>query len=292
MKKRSTSSPSVFIMENLDKKVVRKYKRKHKTPYPITVPEHQMLKLLGTTRVKHPRLLKKRLRYFEEQFIEGKTMNENTDNTYLINIFTNYIYELRLVNASSLKKYIKWNNNSEFFHFQVDSFSKYVKKYKFKDKLAKMGLSDNLIDVFKSVKMDDNRKMYLIHGDFHRKNVIERYGEYFVIDWEHATYGDLAFEIAMHFTRESYSEEHMKLLIDRICTTLSIDPNLLIRDIRMYRNFEKIRRSFDKLNKACELQKERKDFRETLDEAYETYKYLAIAKTKDELRKIIVSKSK
>ena len=61
MKKTKTSSPSVIIMENLDKKVVRKYKRKIRTPYPITVPEKKILKLLKYTNIKHPKLVKKGL---------------------------------------------------------------------------------------------------------------------------------------------------------------------------------------------------------------------------------------
>ena len=240
MRRRSTSSSRTFIMDDIDKKTIRKYKKHKPTPYPVTVPEHKILKLLAASRVKHPKLVKNRLRYFEEEYIEGNRVVNKTDNTVLIKVLTSYIYELRNVNASPISSYIKWNNNTEYFHHQVDYFKAYTRKYKFRDKLAKMGLDDNLIDVFKTVKMDDNRKMYLIHGHFCRDNIIERNGDYYVIDWETSTYGDMAYEIAMHFSKEKYSEEQMKLLIDRLCATLTINPQTLIRDIRMYENFEKI----------------------------------------------------
>ena len=289
MRKRSTSSSRTYIMDDIDVRTIRKYKKHKPTPYPVTVPEHKTLKLLAASRVRHPKLVKNRLRYFEEEYIEGNRLVNKIDNTILIKVLTNYIYELRNVNASPISSYIKWNNNTEFFHYQIDYFKAYAKKYKFREKLEKMGLDDNLIDVFKTVKMDDNRKMYLIHGNFCKDNIIERHGDYYVIDWETATYGDIAYEIAMHFSKEKYTEEQMKILIDRLCATLTINPNLLIRDIRMYENFEKIRICFEKLNLACTLQKERKDFREALDDAYQSYMYLAIAKSKDELKGIIVS---
>ena len=57
----------------------------------------------------------------------------------------------------------------------------------------------------------------------------------------------------MHLSKENYSEEEIKLLIDRLCGSLSIDPENFLRDIKLYKNFEKIRVSFDKMNKACEL---------------------------------------
>lgn len=290
MKKKKTSSPSTFIMDDINKKSVRKYKTKNRTYYPVSVPEHVMLSLLDKTRVKHPKVLKKRLRYFEEEHINGKNVNKSIDNSVLIGVLTSYIYELRTVHPGALKKYIKWNNNTEFLRYQLSSFKEYIKKYKFKDKLAKMGLDENLINVFNKVHMDDNRKMYLIHGDFQKSNLIEYDGMYYIIDWEHATYGDLAYEIAMHLSKEEYAEEEIKLLVDRLCGSLSINADNFIRDIRLYKNLEKIRISFDKMNKACELQKARKDFRHALDEAYSSYMFLAIAKTKEEIKEIIISK--
>lgn len=290
MKKKKTSSPSTFIMDDINKKTVRKYKRKNKTYYPVSVPEHVMLKFLDRTRVKHPKVIKKRFRYFEEEYIDGKKVSKDLDNSVLIGVLTSIIYELRTIYPGYLKKYIKWNNNTEFLRFQLSSFREYIKKYKFKDKLAKMGLDEELIGVFRKIHMDDNRKMYLIHGDFQKSNLLEHAGMYYIVDWEHATYGDLAYEIAMHLSKENYSEEEIKLLIDRLCGSLSIDPENFLRDIKLYKNFEKIRVSFDKMNKACELQKAKKDFRHALDEAYESYKFLAIAKSKEEIKQIIISK--
>ena len=148
MKKKKTSSPSTFIMDDINKKTVRKYRRKNKTYYPVSVPEHVMLKLLDRTRVKHPKFLKKRFRYFEEEYIDGKKVGKDIDNSVLIGVLTSYIFELRTVHPGALTKYIKWNNNTEFLRYQLQSFREYIKKYKFKDKLAQMGLDESLIYVF------------------------------------------------------------------------------------------------------------------------------------------------
>lgn len=289
MKKIKTSSPTTIIMDSISKKVVRKYKKNKKTYYTKTIPEHITLKLLDRSRVKHPKVLKNRLGYFEEEFIEGRAVNQRFDTTVLIGVLSSYIYELKTINLDAIRKYIKWNNNTEFFKFQIKKFKEYISKYKYKEKLARMGLDENLVNVFNKATMDNNRKMYFIHGDFQKSNLLECYGVYYILDWEYATYGDLAYEIAIHLSKEEYSEEHLKILVDRLCGALSLNPETFIRDIRMYNNFEKIRASFDKLNKACELQKAKQDFRKELDEAYESYKFLANAKSKEELKQIIMS---
>jgi thiamine kinase-like enzyme len=253
------------------------------------VPENEILKLLDNTRVKHPKLLKNKFKCFEEEYIEGRVVSSSIDNSLLINMLSNYIFELKNININPIKKYIKWKDNTEFFYFQLASLIKASRKYKYKNKLAQMGLDENLLQPFKNVRMNDSRNLYIIHGDFCKKNIIEKFGEYYIIGWEYATFGDIAYEIAIHLSRESYSEQEMKLLIDRICASLALEPNSLIKDIKSYMDFERIRICFERLNRACELQKNKKDIREDLDAAYEYYKYLANAKSKDEIKSIILS---
>ena len=123
------------------------------------------------------------------------------------------------------------NNNTEFLRFQLSSFREYIKKYKFKDKLAKMGLDEELIGVFRKIHMDDNRKMYLIHGDFQKSNLLEHAGMYYIVDWEHATYGDLAYELARHFILMEYSYEEKEIFINRLCDNISVNIETLKNDI-------------------------------------------------------------
>ena len=288
MKKTKTSSPSVIIMENIDKKIVRKYKRKIKTPYPITVPEKKILKLLKYTNIKHPKLVKSGFRYLEEEFVEGRPLilPEN-DKTVLINLFSHYVFEMKKLNPSLIKRHIKWNNNSEFLYMQVKNLEKTVKKYKHKLKLEQMGLNINQLSVFKNIRLDDSRKMSIIHGDIRRENILSRYGEYYLIDWEYATYGDIAYEFAMHFIRENYNEKEMNIILERMCSSLLLDPSSLMRDIKVYMNFETLRLSFYKLNEACELAKKKQTFDHMLDYVYDYYDNLQSAKPKEELRRII-----
>lgn len=288
MKKTKTSSPSVIIMENIDKKIVRKYKRKTKTPYPITVPEKKILKLIKYTNIKHPKLVSKGFRYFEEEFVEGRPLVVNEeDKTVIINLFSHYVFELRKVDTTPIKRHIKWKNNTEFLHMQVKYLEKMVKKYKYLPKLEQMGLSINQLLAFKNLRLDDTRKMSLIHSDIRRENILSRYGEYYLIDWENATCGDLAYEFAMHFVRERYNEKEMNIILERMCSSLLLDPTSLMRDIKVYMNFETLRLSFYKLNEACELAKKKQDFNEVLNYVYDFYDNLQSAKPKEELRRII-----
>lgn len=288
MKKTKTSSPSVIIMENIDKKIVRKYKRKIKTPYPITVPEKKILKLIKYTNIKHPKLVKKGFRYFEEEFVEGRPLVVNEeDKTVIINLFSHYVFELRKVDTTPIKRHVKWKNNTEFLHMQVKYLEKMVKKYKYLPKLEQMGLSVNQLLAFKNLRLDDTRKMSLIHSDIRRENILSRYGEYYLIDWEYATCGDLAYEFAMHFVRENYNEREMNIVLERLCSSLLIEPTSLMRDIKVYMNFETLRISFQKLNDACLLAKNNQEYDHMLSYAYEYYNNLQSAKSKEELRKII-----
>lgn len=290
MKKTKTSSPSVIIMENIDKKVVRKYRRKVKTPYPITVPEKKILKLIKKTNIKHPKLVKNSFRYFEEEFVEGKPLElPQDDKTVILNLLSHYIFEMKKISPEPIKRYIKWNNNSEFLYMQVKYLEKMIKKYKFKDKLEQMGLNLNQVLIFKNIRLDDSRKMSIIHCDIKKENILSRYGEYVLIDWEHATYGDLAYEFAMHFVREGYNEKEMNIILERMCSSLLLDPTSLMRDIKVYMNFETLRISFHKLNQACELAKKKQEFSHILDYVYDFYYNLQSAKSKEELRRIISS---
>ena len=86
--------------------------------------------------------------------------------------------------------------------------------------------------------------MSIIHGDIRRENILSRYGEYYLIDWEYATFGDIAYEFAMHFIRENYNEKEMNIVLERMCSSLLLDPTSLMRDIKVYMNFETLRLSF------------------------------------------------
>ena len=76
MKKTKVEGTNVVLLKSIDKKLVRKYKNKEISAYPKTIAEHKILKLLDNSNIKHPKLLKKRLRYIEIEHLEGKTLPE------------------------------------------------------------------------------------------------------------------------------------------------------------------------------------------------------------------------
>lgn len=100
-------------------------------------------------------------------------------------------------------------------------------------------LSQNINENMKAldefmINLDNNRKLSLIHGDIHLNNmIIDSNGLYF-IDWELATYGDIAYELVMHFILMKYNEIEKNKFIDKLCENLSINKQNLINDIEIY----------------------------------------------------------
>ena len=91
-------------------------------------------------------------------------------------------------------------------------------------------------------ELDDTRKLCFIHGDIHKENMIINDGLY-LIDWELATFGDLAYEIAMHFILMEYTEDEREVFINKLCRNLEINMKNLKSDIDVYVEFEKYRRN-------------------------------------------------
>lgn len=288
MKKIKTKSQFTFIMENLDGKFVRKYKKKETKPYPQTVPENKMLKLLNYSNIKCPKILKKHFTSIDIEFIEGRDFY-NQDKTLLINIVANYIFDLKNINPEPIKKYIKWNNNTEFFYMHLNKLLDFIKKIKTKnkEKLSMMGIDESILNQFININLYDMRKMTIIHSDIQKDNIINKNTDYFLIDWDQSTYGDIAYEFAIHFVREKYTPTEMNILLERMCTSLQIEPSNLMNDINTYMQFENIRATIYYLNKACELKNNKQDFTEELDIGYEYYLKLNIGKLKDDIRNII-----
>ena len=89
--------------------------------------------------------------------------------------------------------------------------------------------------------VDNNRKLCFIHCDIHRKNMIIN-DKFYLIDWELATYGDLAYELAMHFILMNYSDKEKEIFISKLSNHISINIETLKQDIDIYTNFEEYRK--------------------------------------------------
>lgn len=57
-----------------------------------------------------------------------------------------------------------------------------------------------------------------------------------------ATYGDLAYELAIHFILMKYNENEKNIFLDKLTKVIKFDVEKLIDDIETYTNFELYRR--------------------------------------------------
>lgn len=224
--------------ESKNKRVVRKYKRKGLHGYPRTVPEKYISKLLDNTKILHPKVYRDRIKYIDEEFIENNQNIEEIDKEKLVNTIIFYMTEMNNVNCKKINKFIKWKNNSEFLKFQVEN----IKRVLIDRKCNVLNENMKALDEF-MINLDNNRKLSLIHGDIHLNNMIINNNGLYFIDWELATYGDIAYELAMHFILMKYNEIEKNKFINKLCENISINKQNLINDIKIYEKFEMLRKN-------------------------------------------------
>lgn len=290
MKKTKIDNSNVVVLKNIDKTIIRKYKVKGLNGYPRTVPQNKILKILEGSNVRHPKLIKNGFRYVDIENIEGRTLYDTTDINVVISTVCNFIFEMHKINCEPIKKYAKWLNNSSFLYFQVNNLLAFVRKTKNIEKFKKMGIDFAPILALKNIRLDDQRGLSLIHGNIRKNNIIEHNGEYTLIDWELATYGDIAYELAMHFVDEEYSQENMNVVIDRLALSLNLNQINLSKDINYYINFEYYRKSILGFNEAIKLKHKKENYDDVLAKTYHYYSKLPNYLSIDKLREVIEEK--
>ena len=275
MKKIQTSSPFTWIMDDLNKgRFVRTYKRSGLNGYKRYIPLKKVYDVLEKSNIKHPRVLRNRLTYIDIEFIEGSNLPENFKKTLMLNLFCSTLFELKTVDCTSIMKYIPYRDNDGYLKDIVDNLILVLDRLNNYEILGQLGLRKEVIVSLKSIGLDNSRPLSLIHGDFSPGNIIMRGNDYFVIDWELATYGDIAYEIATHMMFFEYENEQKAMMLERISQTLNLDINTLVRDIKVYTKFELLRRTFLKLNRAINLAKKGKPFDEILIDGYRYYEQI------------------
>lgn len=233
MKKIKTNSFFVTIYEIKNKKIIKRRKRKGLHAYPRTLTLKTINKILKQTSVNFPKIYLNGINNVYEEFINSKTNVETLSNSKVMDNVIECIVNLYQVNYD---KNILWNSNSEFLRFQINNLKNVLKEKNLKDINIYLSEIDKLY-----MEVDNNRKLCFIHGDIHRKNMIIN-DKFYLIDWELATYGDLAYELAMHFILMEYSDKEKEIFINKLCNNLSINIENLTNDIDTYTNFEKYRK--------------------------------------------------
>lgn len=296
-KKEKTNSYFTYIITIGKRKFVRQYKRDNNKMhgYPRTILIEKIMTLLSNnTDIYSPKLLKNRSKYIDQEFIDGKILNDDYDRLKMIDIVSSYIISMNKIDISAIKKYISWNNNTEYLMFLInnlvkvkDTFSSYTNKI-----LNELNINKNILDKLKNIELDDTRNLSLIHGDIHGGNMIEKDNHIYLIDWELATIGDTAYEVATHSILMNYSDEEERELINKLVFLLNYDKTKFIDDVNHYKLFEIIRRIYLRINKIDKLISNNESYDKELKEVYNYYnklsKSFSLKKLQiDELNKII-----
>ena len=232
-----TSSYFVNILENSNGKYIRRRKRKGTKPYARTLSFRRIRKILSNSNILYPKILKCHFNFVDEEYIESNSDIKNISKNGINEYFLNLICELNSIDISKYRRYVSWKNNTEFMKFQINNFYKAMKKNNDVNKLNEAKNQFKVIDT----NMDNNRKLSLIHGDLHLNNLLVNNNKIYLIDWEMATIGDLAYELAIHFILMNYDEKEELDFINKL--KIECDKDNLIHDINEYRKFELIRRN-------------------------------------------------
>lgn len=285
MKKINTSSPYTFIMDDFNRgKFIRTYKRSGLNGYKRYVPLKKIFELLKRSNIKHPRVIKNRLFYLDIEFIEGSPIPENFKPSLMLNLFCNNLFEMHQINCRNILGDIPYRSNQGFLNDNINNLLVVMDRLGNYETLDRVGLRRDMVVALKSIAVDDTRPMQLIHGDFSPENIIMRGNDYYIIDWEFATLGDIAYEIALHMMYFKYDDDEKNQLFQRIAQTLNIDINSLVNDVRTYTKFELMRRTFLKFNRAINLAKRGKPFDEILLDGFNYYAQISNAYTIESIR--------
>ncbi len=241
MKKIKTNSYFVTICKSKNKIFIQRRKRKGLHAYPRIFTLKEINKYLNYTDIKYPKILKNGLKFVHEEYIESTQDIKTISNIEIIDNVINVICNLNTIEVKNKK--ITWKNNSEYFKYCIKNL-KEVLISKNPDKLNNYLI--RLDNLYKD--LDDNRKLCFIHGDLHTKNMIISKDGFYLIDWELATFGDLAYELATHFILMGYNENEKNIFLDKLVKVLKLDFNKLIDDIDAYTEFELYRRKVLKEN--------------------------------------------
>ena len=273
-----TSSYFTYIIEDKNTKFVRQYKRpKNKIyGYPRTIPIQKMMMLINKNGIPAPHILRNKNSYIDEEFICGELLTEEYDKALLEQSLISLIINLNNIDFNKIIKYVKWKTNSQYLYFLVTHLLKVSKNFSERTLrfLAFLNINLDILKNFYYFKLDDDRNLTLIHGDLHYGNLINSSGKVVVLDWELATIGDLAYELATCFLLLKFTQKQRNEFIKRLSSYLTFNQSFLKEDILVYKKYECLRKVLLKSNQVVSsvdkgiIQKNLQDF-------YKSYKIFA-----------------
>ena len=247
-----TWSKHCKIIEEDGKKYVIRYARKCGVTqeYYCLIPESKVIEILQKYDIQVPKLVYKDDECNIQEYISGDVLSDvyedytDMDKNFIDQIVDQICYMSNLQDEE-LQQYSKWKDNKSFFQFQCQNTEKVFLTYY--DELSELYKNFNINkDVMKplynkSYKIDNNRKMSVIHGDRNKKNVVINNNEVVYIDWEQACMGDIAYDIAFHIYQMKYTKSDEEYFIKKIREKYKGNAESLLEDVKLYKEFDLLR---------------------------------------------------
>ncbi len=247
-----TWSKHCKIIEEDGKKYVIRYARKCGVTqeYYCLIPESKVIEILQKYDIQVPKLVYKDDECNIQEYISGDVLSDvyedytDMDKNFIDQIVDQICYMSNLQDEE-LQQYSKWKDNKSFFQFQCQNTEKVFLTYY--DELSELYKNFNINkDIMKplynkSYKIDNNRKMSVIHGDRNKKNVVINNNEVVYIDWEQACMGDIAYDIAFHIYQMKYTKSDEEYFIKKIREKYKGNAESLLEDVKLYKEFALLR---------------------------------------------------
>ena len=277
MGKIKSENKKTIIIEDVNKTYIRKYKNQNINDYPKQTPIGITMKIVNNSKVYAPKILKEKGKYIDLEYVTGQNVYEMSDKKNLIDTIIEYIVSLQNVDYQKLYKYINWKNNSEYFNYLINFLSKLKKTFTNNTRIIieLLNIGDEELEKLKKHKIDDYRKMSLINRNVSYDNMLLKFNRIYILNWEYATYGDVAHEIATHFLFTNYAEEEKKYILEMISKKLNISLEKLKKDINVYTIYEYLNKIYIEINNLTKKSKKTDDIDNDLRDLYHYYNSLA-----------------
>ncbi len=240
------------IIEKDNQKYVIRYARKCGVTqeYYCLIPESEVIEILQKYDIQVPKLVYKDDECNIQEYISGDVLSDvykdyaEIDKNIIDQIVEQICYMSRLQDEQ-LKHYSEWEDNKSFFKFYCKNTENVFCNYY--DELSELYEEFNIHkDIMEKIygkidKIDNNRKMSVIHGDRNKKNVVLNNGNVFYIDWEQACMGDIAYDIAFHIYQMTYTESDEKYFIKKLKEKYIGNVKKLLEDVEIYKEYALLR---------------------------------------------------
>ena len=236
------------IIEQDGKKYVIRYARKCGVTqeYYCLIPESEVIEILQKYDIQVPKLVYKNDECNIQEYISGDVLSDvyedytDIDRNIIDQIIDQICY-MSSLQDKQLQHYSKWEDNKSFFKFQCmnteNVFSSYYNELS--ELYEEFNIHKDIMEqIYNKInKIDNNRKMSVIHGDRNKKNVVLNNEKVFYIDWEQACMGDIAYDITFHIYQMKYAKRDEEYFIKKLKEKYKGDIKRLLEDAEVYREY-------------------------------------------------------